>query len=129
MPKQHHQNNFHHYKKGKVLPCIITIHIHGSPLLLPKCCRATGLISYQQMMVVLIVGTGVIFVLLRQQRLIVLHHHITPIVLYQIRVYLLHSQVVIPVVLMSHNHKNGYTHDGQYVTRYGRISKPTSRYQ
>ena len=25
--------------------------------------------------------------------------------------------------------QNGSTHDGQYVTRYGRISKPTSRYQ
>ena len=24
--------------------------------------------------------------------------------------------------------QNGSTHDGQYVTRYGRISKPTSRY-
>ena len=36
--QKHHQNNPHHYKKGKVLPCILTIHIHVSPLLLPKCC-------------------------------------------------------------------------------------------
>ena len=105
MHKQHLQNNSHHYEKGKVLPCIITIHIHGSPLPSPKCCQPPCLISYQQMIVVLIVETGVIFVLFRQQRLIMLHHHKNPIGLYPIRVYPLHSQVVIPVVLMLHNHK------------------------
>ena len=70
-----------------------------------KCWRPPGLINYQQMMVVLNVETGVIFVLLRQQRLIVLHYHITPIVLYPIQVYPLHSQVIIPLILMLHNHQ------------------------
>ena len=75
------------------------------PATITQVLPAPGLISYQQMTVLFIVETGVIFVLLRQQRLIMLHHHKSPIVLYPIRVYPLHSQVVIPVVLMLHNHK------------------------
>ena len=91
-------------QQGKVLPCIITMDVHGSTLLFPKCCRPPPPRSYQ-----LSSNYGGAYrrtgARLRQQCLIVLHHHITSIVLYITRVYHLHTLVVIPVVLMSHNHK------------------------
>ena len=118
----------HHYEKGKVLPCIITIHIHGSPLPLPKCCRPPGLISYQQMTVVFIVETGV---MIRAPPSTTPNHVTSP---QKLNCAIPNPSVspTLPGCNSSGSNvtqpQNGSTHDGQYVTRYGRISKPTSRY-
>ena len=105
----------------------VTMYNHNThtwkPATVTQMLQSPGLISYQQLIVVLIVEIGVIFVLLRQQRLIVLHHHITQIVYTQSECTLhtpsgcnsCGSNVTQP--------QNGSIHDGQYVTRYGRISK------
>ena len=128
MHKQHHQSKLSPLQERQS----VTMYTHNRHTWKPATVTQVWLpclISYQHMMVVLIVGTCVIFVLLHQQRQIVFHHHITPIVLYPTRVYPLHSQVVIPVVLMLHNHKMDLLmmDNMLYGHIYRRISKSTSR--